>query len=142
MARYIDVEGYRKLFDEEYKKTRELICEGETHLDNLAEGFSEASRVIDRIPTADVAPRAEVERLERILNSYTLQYGTVRDKQKVIDEAKSEVAREIFEELEERIAVRTFTSKSEDYADGCFDTIEWVDSKIAELKKKYMEENE
>ena len=54
MARYIDVEGYRKLFDEEYKKTRKLISEGETHLDNLAEGFSEASRVIDLIPTADV----------------------------------------------------------------------------------------
>lgn len=54
MARHIDVEGYRKLFDEEYKKTRKLISEGETHLDNLAEGFSEASRVIDRIPTADV----------------------------------------------------------------------------------------
>lgn len=54
MARYVDVEGYRKLFDEEYKKTRKLISEGETHLDNLAEGFSEASRVIDLIPTADV----------------------------------------------------------------------------------------
>lgn len=62
MARYIDVEGYRKLFDEEYKKTRKLISEGETHLDNLAEGFSEASRVIDHIPTAEVVPRAEIER--------------------------------------------------------------------------------
>ena len=63
MARYIDVEGYRKLFDEEYKKTRKLIYEGETHLDNFAEGFTEASRVIDRIPTADVVSRAEVARL-------------------------------------------------------------------------------
>lgn len=61
MPRYKDVEGYRKLFDEEYKKTRQLISEGETHLDNLAEGFSEASRVIDRMPTADVAPKSEVE---------------------------------------------------------------------------------
>lgn len=60
MARYKDVEGYRKLFDEEYKKTRKLISEGETHLDNLAEGFSEASRVIDRMSTADVAPKSEV----------------------------------------------------------------------------------
>ena len=54
MPRYIDVNGYRKLFDEEYKKTRELIHQGETHLDNLAEGFCEAGRVIDSIPTADV----------------------------------------------------------------------------------------
>ena len=63
MARYKDVDGYRKLFDEEYKKTRELIFEGEIHLDNLAEGFSEASRVIDSIPTADVVPKSEVEKL-------------------------------------------------------------------------------
>ena len=71
MARYKDVENYRKLFDEEYKKTRKLISEGETHLDNLAEGFSEASRVIDRIPTADVAPKSEVikELSERINDS-------------------------------------------------------------------------
>ena len=65
MARYIDVEGYRKLFDEEYKKTRELIFQGETHLDNIAEGFHEASKVIDRIPTADVVPKSEVEEIFR-----------------------------------------------------------------------------
>lgn len=65
MPRYIDIEGYRKLFDAEYKKTRELINQGETHLDNLAEGFSEASRVIDRIPLADVVPRSEVEELRK-----------------------------------------------------------------------------
>ena len=64
MPRYIDVEGYRKLFDEEYKKTRELIFQGKTHLDNIAEGFCEAGRVIDRIPTADVVPKSEVENLK------------------------------------------------------------------------------
>lgn len=81
MARYIDVEGYRKLFDEEYKKTRALIYEGETHLDNLAEGFSEASRVIDKIPTADVAPKSEVareifEEIERIYDNRLTVYLT------------------------------------------------------------------
>ena len=54
MARYVDVEGFPKLFDAEYKKTRELIEQGETHLDNLAEGFLEADRVIRNLPTADV----------------------------------------------------------------------------------------
>ena len=54
MPKYIDIDGYRKLFDEEYKETKKLIEQGETHLDNLAEGFHEASQVIDRIPTADV----------------------------------------------------------------------------------------
>ena len=88
--------------------------------------------------TADVAPMAEVERLERILNSYTLQYGTVRDQQKVIDEAK----RDVLEELEGCIAVHAYKSKSEDYADGMYDAIEWVGSKIDELKKKHTEDNE
>ena len=54
MARFINIDGYRKLFDEEYKETKKLIEQGETHLDNLAEGFHEASQVIDRIPTDDV----------------------------------------------------------------------------------------
>ena len=54
MARYIDAENIPTLFDEEFKKTRKLISKGETHLDNLAEGFTEADRVIRKIPTADV----------------------------------------------------------------------------------------
>lgn len=54
MAEYKNVENIRNLFDEEFKKTRQLIQQGETHLDNLAEGFLEADRVLLRIPTADV----------------------------------------------------------------------------------------
>lgn len=54
MAEYKDMTGYRELFDEEYKKTRKLISQGKTHLDNLAEGFTEADMVICKIPTADV----------------------------------------------------------------------------------------
>lgn len=53
MSRYIDAELIPALFDEEYKKTRELIRQGETHLDNLAEGFTEATHVIRKMPTAD-----------------------------------------------------------------------------------------
>jgi vacuolar-type H+-ATPase subunit I/STV1 len=115
MARYKDVEGYRKLFDEEYKKTRELISEGETHLDNLAEGFSEAGRVIDRMPTADVVPKSEVEELKAIIADHTaneerwqeLYADTVDKWEKAYEEleiklenAKAEVAREIFAEIE------------------------------------------
>lgn len=61
MAEYKNVENFKKLFDEEFKKTRRLIQQGETHLDNLAEGFLEADRVIQKIPTADVV---EVVRCE------------------------------------------------------------------------------
>ena len=41
-----DYEKIRNLFNEEYKKTKKLISKGETHLDNLAEGFTEADRVL------------------------------------------------------------------------------------------------
>ena len=113
MARYVDVDGCRKLFDE---KIRKLIAEGETHLDNLAEGFSEASRVIDRMPTTDVAPR-------------------------------SEVAREIFEEIEEfaelqiealNIAEKVDASGTDFFGGGKQAFCRLLEH-LAELKKKYTE---
>ena len=58
------------------------------------------------------------------------------------DAIREDVAKEIFEDIEERIAVRAYTAKSEDYSDGVYDTIEWVDSKIDELKEKYIPRQE
>ena len=49
--RIIDADACSALFDEKYKATRQLISEGETHLDNLAEGFKEANDVIFSMPT-------------------------------------------------------------------------------------------
>ena len=49
----IDYSEIKKLFDVEFKETKKLIDDGETHLDNLAEGFLEADRVIDRLPDVD-----------------------------------------------------------------------------------------
>jgi hypothetical protein len=54
---------------------------------------------IDHCPRADVVPRAEVERLEQILNSYALQYGTVKDQGEAIERIRREVAKEIFAEV-------------------------------------------
>ena len=52
--RLIDVDEALRLFDEEYKETNELIHNGETHLDNLAEGFAEAYHIIKYdLPTVD-----------------------------------------------------------------------------------------
>ena len=131
MARYIDAD-----------KLIEFITKGLNNPDNTKAFGYDAIVILTEIeyaPTTDVAPKSEVERLEHILDCYALQYGTVTDQQKVIEKAKSEVAREIFEKIEESIATHAYTSKSEDYMDGAFDTIEWVDSKIDELKKKYTE---
>lgn len=54
--RLIDADNVRDLFDAEFKETRKLILAGETHLDNLAEGFTEADRVIRKMPTVDAVP--------------------------------------------------------------------------------------
>lgn len=51
--RLINADNVRGLFDAEFKKTRKLILAGETHLDNLAEGFVEADRVIWGMPAVD-----------------------------------------------------------------------------------------
>lgn len=59
MARLINAENYRNLFNEEFKKTMALIHKGETHLDNLAEGFTEADRVIRALPTIDPVHAAD-----------------------------------------------------------------------------------
>lgn len=53
MARLINAENYHDLFNEEFKKTMELIRKGETHLDTLAEGFTEADRVIRALLTIE-----------------------------------------------------------------------------------------
>lgn len=54
--RLIDADNVRDLFDAEFKETRKSILAGETHLDNLAEGFTEADRVIRQMPTVDAVP--------------------------------------------------------------------------------------
>lgn len=54
--RLIDADNIRDLFDAEFKETRKLILGGETHLDNLAEGFAEADRVVWAMPAVDAVP--------------------------------------------------------------------------------------
>ena len=50
----LDYDAVRTAFDEEFRATRKLIESGETHLDNLAEGFTEADRVLRKMLTEDV----------------------------------------------------------------------------------------
>lgn len=52
--RLIDADEALRLFGEEYEETKELIHNGETQLDNLAEGFTEADYIIKYVlPTVD-----------------------------------------------------------------------------------------
>ena len=70
-------------------------CKANNVCDHNRFGFENCGNFI---PT-DVVLQSEIERLTRICHSYALQYGTVTDQQKVIDKAKAEVAREIFNDL-------------------------------------------
>ena len=55
--RLIDADNALKAFAVEYKETKELIDSGEAHLDNLAEGFTEAAHIIKYIATiVDAVP--------------------------------------------------------------------------------------
>lgn len=55
--RLIDADEALRLFGEEYEKTKELIHNGETQLDSLAEGFTEAYHIIKYVlPTVDAVP--------------------------------------------------------------------------------------
>ena len=74
-----------------------------------------------------------VERLKNMLDSYAFQYGTVTDKQAIINHERAEVAREIFEEIERLIKITAF---ADCWSEGGFK------QDIAELKKKYTEEKE
>ena len=66
--RLIDADALPKLLDPEYKQTMKLIWEGEKHLDNLAEGFTEASHIAKYIaPTVDAV---EVVRCKDCKYSY------------------------------------------------------------------------
>lgn len=52
--RLIDADEALRLFGEECEQTKELIDNGETQLDNLAEGFTEADHIIKYVlPTVD-----------------------------------------------------------------------------------------
>lgn len=54
--RLIDADNVPALFDAEFKETKKLVLEGETHLDNLAEGFAEAIHVIRAMQAIDAVP--------------------------------------------------------------------------------------
>ena len=102
------------------EKQEVIIKDGTSIADAMRIQGNVFRRCVETCPTADVVPReeldamrgaansykmhyenaqTEVERLERILNYYALQYGTVKDQQEVTDRIKTTVAEQLLSDL-------------------------------------------
>jgi DNA-binding transcriptional regulator YbjK len=142
MARYIDADALSIYFDALIKHAE---MEG---LYNMAHVYERCLRIVKDAPTADVAPRAEVEKLQEVnadLNeSLRLASELNKDLQAKVDrwrfgleavleeraEDRAEVAREIFEEIEKHLFVIAPIEEFDGWA-----RIQLAD--IMRLKKKY-----
>ena len=127
MARYIDADALRK---NEIERCHCVPCVGSN--DN---NYKDLDEVLNDCPTANVAPKSEVEWLEkenaRLLN--LSEYNRSAIEQDIAD-AKAEVAREIFEEIEKHLFVIAPIEEFDGWA-----RIQLAD--IMRLKKKYTEAN-
>lgn len=130
--RYIDADVLRK---NEIVRCHCVPCVGSN--DN---NYKDLDEVLNDCPTADVAPRSEVEWLEkenaRLLN--LSEYNRSAIEQDIAD-AKAELAREIFEEIEEHLrGIFDFFRQDNDIRESC--AIMFALSEITKLKKKYTED--
>ena len=105
---------------------------------------------IVRIDTADVVPKSEVERLQAELDDKQFRCDscdrimlTGAEHRACVNQAKAEVAREIFEEIETIVDNNTYKSYlpnsslwSKEYK------IKQIITELAELKKKYTGDEE
>jgi GTP-binding protein EngB required for normal cell division len=85
--------------------------------------------------------KAENESLGITVNSYKKMYEDIQHLEMKVDKIKAEAYKECIEKVKERLAVHSFTSNSTEYTDGMLDCMEWVDSKIEELEKELVGEN-
>ena len=106
------------------------VCDGD-----IGYGYFECPQYIN---TADVVPREEVDHLRHMLDSYAIQYGTVKDQHAVIDRIKSETAMEIFAEIEKcLLAQEVVTEQVRVKEVGEWILHDYLPRHFAELKKKY-----
>lgn len=177
MARYIDADAAAELARLTYCKD----CNSYNGIRCGSCEFDDAMSFIDDFPEADVVPRTdfadqqartamfveviarqgkEIERLEcqigmlnEITNSYALQYGTAIDKEIILKGVKTEVAREIFAEIDnmfidfislfhDNISKATIEqNKDKQQVNSvALSVIDTARKCLAELKKKYLGE--
>ena len=87
---------------------------------------------IDEMPTEDVAPKSEGDLYKKLNDELEDELASTYDK---LENAKAEVAREIFEEIEKILKSSPTEIMGRAYYYKCI-----VDEDFAELKKKYTED--
>ena len=142
MARYIDADALLDTLEKLKERWRFTFT---------AEGVGEAMEKVREADTADVVPKIELEAMRTAANSYKMHYEYARREvdelremveaavacqetlQKALAEAKTEVAREIFEEIEKH-GLKPIPEAETIYV--------LSKNQFAELKKKYKEGND
>lgn len=151
MARYIDAEA---LLEElrSLQVTITGIRVGKSYLSTIVREYQKSVlKIVHEQPTADVVPKSEVDELKQDLeiakiaienrnikiegmrtaaNSYKMHY----------EKARGEVARQIFEEIDEIMAnIEIYVSDRErtNFEIGAYKCHASISLKIAKLKKKY-----
>lgn len=109
MARYYDIDKLKSMVE---AKAETLIVG--------KEAFLCVAKWLDLLPGIDAVPKSESE-----FDSIPVEVAQAL-KEKAVDKAKAEVAREIFEEIEQNI-----------FGDGTQNLIVMTAKGFAELKKKY-----
>ena len=145
MARYIDADALLENLKKQYGEELGWQC---------TVNMSDVGMMIEDAAIADVVPKSEVEELNRECESLgkTVNEASelIRKLKGKVEEAKIEVARELFEEMYKKCAskiqphIRPIFKNDDDFdagfRNGKTDALIEVLMLIAELKKKYTEE--
>jgi hypothetical protein len=131
MARYINLD--------EAIKHLQFDCKAKYPL-SYCNGISVAIREIGKLPTADVVPKSEVEKLQEAFTEQNKALAKVlQSNADMYAYAKAEVAREIFEEFEKGCSFSVMTCNEREIPETKVYNISSL--KLAELKNKYTEGN-
>lgn len=142
MARYIDADALKTAILMKYRANWEIPCSSEDRL--IQRVVTDLRVLIEKSITADVAPKSEVEELKGELAIAERHEKDARalfkDAVIQLQNARQEVAREIFEEIEKIVDNNTYKSYLPNSSLWCKEyKSNQIIVDIAELKKKYME---
>lgn len=103
--------------------------------------LAEAKDRIEELPTADVVPKSEVEKLKSDLLVWKQNRFNIFQRLECYEMTRQKIAREIFAEIEQQLR-GLFDFFRQDDCIRESSAIMLAISEIAELKKKYTEENQ